>query len=117
MRITARSLLDISAAFARDRRQEPAGQDRSRLVDGDIDVLRGVAIGPFEQQPLPRPAGVYERPPSFELLAVQGERQSSFLVRGGEVLVVLELVGADVPDHHGPPAVLALRDRALESRV
>ena len=79
-------------------------------------AFRRISIGALEQEPLTA-AGPDQGPPPLQLLAAQGEGELSSLKSLREVLVALELVGPDVPDHHGAAAVLALGDDAFEARV
>jgi hypothetical protein len=118
-RVAVGGLLDVASLVARDLEQEPAGDDRARLLLRDV-LRAGVLVPMLDQEPrgpLLAPAPRADQDPgAVELLAVQGELELA-LLQGGVHVVDLRSPGAPVPDHHRAAAVLPLRDDSLERVV
>src|SRR2546426_7348870 len=117
--IGGRRLLDDAAFLPGDLGHEPVRDDRARL--GREDVLRGgELVTLLDEEPCgpcrgPAP-GAHEDPRAAQLLAV--ERELDLALAECRVHVgTLRCPRAAIPDHHGPCAVLALRDHALEVGV
>src|SRR6267378_6194840 len=60
---------------------------------------------------------MYEDPSALQLLPVERDNDPTLSHGVVECHVFLEPIRPDVPDHHGPTAVLALGNHALEARV
>ena len=55
---------------------------------------------------------LHQQPFALQLLAFEEDMKLSFVVTALD-----NFVGPDVPHHHGPAAILALRNRALEIEI
>ena len=107
------------AGGAADLGHRPPGHDRAGLRDGEI-LSAGIVVPVLDEQPLPATARPDEHPRTLELLPQQHELEIALRELAIGIGLIPEPSLGDrrpdalVPDHHGPAAVRALGDHALE---
>ena len=107
------------AGGAADLGHRPTGHDRAGLRDGEI-LSAGIVVPVLDEQPLPATARPDEHPRTLELRPQQHELEIALRELAIGIGLIPEPSLGDrrpdalVPDHHGPAAVRALGDHALE---
>src|SRR3954451_7951540 len=106
------------SAAVGDLFHRPPSDDRGRLLGCEVPLRIGVVVAPLDEAPLwaPRPAESGEDESALQPLAVHHDAELALLVAAPErfgAAAVVGFVGAAIPEHHRPAAILALRNRPL----